>query len=454
MKITVIKVSMFEGKCHDALKPLIFPILANLTPDGIELEFLDDRVEKLPHVLTSDIIALSFDTFSAKRAYQLAKKYKKKDNIIVLGGFHASLLKEEAGAYGDVVIAGDAEDTWPRFIEDALNGRVKPEYVSDRTSNFAPVDMNHPSFKGKRYQRLGLAQFSRGCRFGCDFCSIKAMYPGKVRQAEISRVVDEIKAAKEKIIFFIDDNLFVDEEAAISLCKALKPLKKKWACQISMDAALNNKLLAHMKESGCLMVLMGFESLNRKNLERMNKSANLAIGEYDRAVANIYRHGMLIYATFVLGYDEDTAESFNDVLSFGMKNNFTVANFNPLIPMPGTPLYKRLEQEGRLIYDKWWLSEVYHYGDTAYHPKQLSPEELKEGCKSVRYRFYGARSILKRLFSGGIHLRPYSFFLFMALNIISNREIHRKQGRLLGDTANEAGFDKTQYRQERAQSVR
>jgi radical SAM superfamily enzyme YgiQ (UPF0313 family) len=217
-----------------------------------------------------------------------------------------------------------------------------------------------------------------------------------------------------------------------------------------MDAAQNDKLLGLMKESGCLLVLMGFESLDRKNLERMNKSANLAIGDYDRAIANIYKHGLLIYATFVLGYDEDTAESFKETLSFAMKHNFTVANFNPLIPMPGTPLYKRLEQEGRLIYDKWWLSEVYCYGDTAYRPRQLSPEELRDGCKSIRYSFYGVRSILKRLFAGGFHLKPYNFFLFMALNIISNREIHRKQGRLLGDSENETGFDKTQYRQERA----
>lgn len=450
MKITVIKVSMFDGRCHDALKPPIFPILAQLTPEGTEMEFLDDRVEKLPQTLTSDIIALSFDTFSARRAYMLAKKYKTRDNIIVLGGFHASLLKEEAKAHGDVVIVGDAEDTWPRFIGDALNGKVKPEYISSRNSDFSPIDMNHPSFNGKKYLRLGLAQFSRGCRFGCDFCSIKAMYPGKVRQAEIGRVIDGLRAVKERLIFFVDDNIFVDEEAAINLCKALKPLNKRWACQISMDAAQNDKLLSLMKESGCIMVLMGFESLNRKNLERMNKSANIAVGEYDRAVANIYKHGMLIYATFVLGYDEDTTESFQEILNFAMKHNFTVANFNPLIPIPGTPLYKRLEEEGRLIYDKWWLSEAYRYGDTAFLPRQLSPGELRDGCKSIRYRFYGARSILKRLFAGGIHLKPYSFFLFMAMNIISNREIHRKQGRHLGDLSNEAGIDKTQYWKERA----
>ena len=217
-----------------------------------------------------------------------------------------------------------------------------------------------------------------------------------------------------------------------------------------MDAALQDKLLKLMKESGCMMVLMGFESLNKKNLKKMNKSANLSIGDYDKAVSNIYRHGLLIYATFVLGYDEDTTESFQEIYRFVMKHNFTVANFNPLIPMPGTPLYKRLEEEGSLIYDKWWLSEDYCYGDTAYRPKRLSPEELRDGCKSLRYKFYGVGSVLKRLFAGRFHLKHYNLFLFLALNIISNREIHRKQGRPLGDCVNETGIHKTQYWQERA----
>lgn len=441
MKITVIKVSMFEGKSHDALKPLIFPILAELTPPEIEMEYLDDRIEKLPNTLNSDIVALSFDTFSAKRAYILARKYKTPTNTIVFGGFHPSLLKEEAKAYGDVILAGDAEDTWTRFIEDFLRGKVKREYTSSEESRLKLVANNHPCFKEKKYQRLGVVQFSRGCKFGCDFCSIKAMYPKKVRQKELEVIIEEIKSVKEKILFFVDDNLFLNEETAIALFKALKPLKKKWACQISMDVANNDKLLSLMKESGCVMVLIGFESLNKNNLKQMNKSANLAIADYDRAIANIYKHGLLIYATFVLGYDDDNLDSFDEILKFAIKKRFAVANFNPLIPMPGTPLYKRLEDEGRLIYDKWWLSNTYCYGDTAYIPKNFTPEDLKEGCKAVRYKFYGVKNILKRLFGSKLYLNPYNLFLYLALNIISNREIHRKQGKLLGGILDETGTD-------------
>lgn len=441
MKITIIKVSMFEGKGHDALKPLIFPILAELTPKEIELEFLDDRIERLPESLNSDIVALSFDTFSAKRAYLLAIKYKKQNNIIVLGGFHSSLLKEEAKTYGDVIIVGDAEDTWPRLIEDALKGSLQPEYISGG-SCISHIDTNHNAYEGKKYLGLDVVQFSRGCKFGCDFCSIKAMYPSRVRQKKLEYIVEEIKTSKEKILFFVDDNLFLNQETAVELFTAIKHLNKKWACQISIDVAFNDKLLTLMKESGCIMVLIGFESLNKKNLELMNKSANIAIGQYEAAINNIYKHGLLIYATFVLGYDEDTLESIEETLSFAIKHNFTVANFNPLIPMPGTPLYTRLEGEGRLLYDKWWLDNSYCYGDTTYRPKGITPEALKEGCRSARYRYYGFKSMLKRLFANRLHLRPHSFLLFVALNLVSKREIHRKQGKLLGGVLDETSFNK------------
>jgi radical SAM superfamily enzyme YgiQ (UPF0313 family) len=443
MKVSIIKVNMFEGRSKDALKPLIFPILAGLTPKEIEMNYLDDRVEVLPDTLDSDVIALSFDTFAAKRAYSLAKKYKTTSNLIVLGGFHPSIMQEEAKAYADVLLLGDAEDTWPKFIEDALHGSVKSEYISSGVAEFGCIDTNHEAFRGKHYQKLGIVQFSRGCKYGCDFCSIKAMYPGRVRQKSIDIIVKEIKAMKEKLLFFVDDNLFLDETSAKELFQAIKPLKKKWACQISMEVAAKDELLRMMRESGCVLVLMGFESLNKDNLKRMNKSANLAIYTYEQAISNIYKHGLLIYATFVLGYDEDTPDSIEATMRFALKHNFAVANFNPLIPLPGTPLYDRLKKEGRLLYDPWWLEASYCYGDTAFLPKGMSPEALKEGCKSARFRYYGMKSILKRLFSNRLHLKPGNFFLYLAVNIISNIEIHRKQGKLLGVAKDEISLDKT-----------
>ena len=162
----------------------------------------------------------------------------------------------------------------------------------------------------------------------------------------------------------------------------IKPLNKRWACQISIDIAMQDDLLSIMKESGCFLVLIGFESLNIDNLKEMNKKANINIENYHKAVKNIYKHKLMIYATFIFGYDYDKFDDIDTLVEFAVKHNFAVANFNPLIPMPNTKLYKRLESQGRLLYDKWWLQEGLCYGETVFKPSMMTPKELEQACKS------------------------------------------------------------------------
>lgn len=432
MKVTLIKVSMLEGKGYDAMKPLIFSIFDAITPKDVQIEYIDERIEDIPEKIDSDIIALSVETFAARRAYKIAKKYKTEKNKIVIGGFHASALPDEALKYCDTVLIGDAEDTWPVYLEDFKNGKTKDKYISTNKKELTKIDFNSKSFDGKKYNKIGLVQFSRGCKFSCEFCSIRSFYNCKVRQKSLDIIIEEIKSIKEKILFFIDDNIFLDEKSAIELFEAIKPLKKKWACQISMDVAFNDKMLKIMKDSGCILVLIGFESLNQDNLKKMNKVANLKIQKYEEAIKNIYKHKLMIYATFVLGYEYDTKESIDATLKFAMDNNFAVANFNPLIPMPGTRLYSRFEEENKLIYKKWWLEPDYKYGDTAFYPENMTPQELKDGCKNARYTFNTYKNIFKRLFRSKVCLNPVNAVVFLVLNIVSRKEIHRKQGKVLG----------------------
>ena len=434
MKVTLIKVSMLEGKGYDAMKPLIFAIFEAITPADVEMEYIDERVEDIPETMDADVIALSVETFAAKRAYEVARKYKTVRNKIVMGGFHPTVLPDEALEYCDTVLIGDAEDTWPEYLKDYREGSTKDRYTSSDQCKISRIDFNSKAFLGKKYHKIGLVQFSRGCKFSCDFCSIGSFYRCKVRQKSIDTIVQEIKSIKEKILFFIDDNIFLDEGSAFRLFEAIKPLKKKWACQISMDVAFNDRMLKAMRDSGCILVLIGFETLNPDNLKLMNKVANIKARKYEDAINNIYRHGLMIYATFVLGYDYDTPESIEATLRFAMDNNFAIANFNPLIPMPGTRLYERLEEEGKLIYPKWWLEESYKYGDTAYYPAGLTPEELREGCKNARFSFNTYKNIFLRFLRNKVHWNPIHLAVFWVLNIVSRKEIHRKQGKVLGGT--------------------
>lgn len=440
MKITFIRLNMFEHISSDAMKPLLFGIIKSHTPREFDIEFIDERVERLPEKIDSDIIAFSVETFTAKRAYILAKKYRNNKNIIVMGGFHACVMPDEMLEYADSVITGDAEDSWEDFLADCIKGTPKRIYCSDESR---PLEMlqDDPSVYRHKYYGIGVYQISRGCKYNCGFCSIKTMY-SCVRRKSPDMVYEELKNSREKIIFFVDDNLFYDKASALELFRRIAPLKKKWACQISMDAARDELLLSQMKKAGCFLVLMGFESLNTESLGEMHKAANLA-SDYEEVIANIYRHGLLIYGTFVLGCDGDNKDVFDRTYEFAVKNKMAVTNFNPLIPMPGTEVYRQMEEQGRLRYKKWWLSDKYRYGETAFLPKNMSPDELMNGCLKMRTDFYSAGCIIKRLFSNPVNFRPLNFFVFILANIISHREILKKQGQLLGGILNEADADQT-----------
>lgn len=423
---------MFASYGKDAMKPLIFPIIAAATPDDINIEFYDDRIEPLPANIDADIIAFSTETFAAKRAYELCSKYKNENNITVIGGFHPTCVPDEAEKYCDIVIIGDAEDTWGSFINDYKNNSLKKRYISNSNFVLQYLNYNHICFSNKKYLPIGTVFFSRGCKFNCDFCSIKAVYPNKILQKDKYIIQQELKEIKEKVIFFIDDNIFSDKNSLMEFLDIIKPLNKRWACQISIDIAMQDDLLSIMKESGCFLVLIGFESLNIDNLKEMNKKANINIENYHKAVKNIYKHKLMIYATFIFGYDYDKFDDIDTLVEFAVKHNFAVANFNPLLPMPNTKLYKRLESQGRLLYDKWWLQEGLCYGETVFKPSMMTPKELEQACKKARYSFYSIKNILKRFIFNASNHSIKNAFVYLAANIVSRIEIHKKQNREFG----------------------
>lgn len=431
MKVTFIRLSILD-KNYDSFKPLVFPIIDKITPKDVEIEFIDEQVENLPNEINSDIIAFSVETLTAKKAYILAKKFKKENNVIVMGGFHPSVEPDEALEFADVVLIGDAEDTWINFLEDYRNGEYQKKYISTYNGKPTQIDYNFPYFKGKKYPSIGAVQFSRGCKFNCDFCSIKTMYKDGVLFKDIDTVIDEIKQIKEKLIFFVDDNLFVNEEVSLELFDKLKKLNKLWGCQISMDIAQNDRLLQAMKDSGCVVVLIGFESINPETLKQMNKGANMKLKDYDAVIKNIYKYGIMICATFVFGYDLDTQESIRNTFEFAMKYHFAKVNFNMLVPMPGTRLYKRLEVENRLLMEKWWINDKYLYGSPVYKPKLMEPDELKECCQSVWREYYSIKNIIKRTFQNLKYIQFYKTIGFLCESLTTRKILNENTEQILG----------------------
>ncbi len=430
MRIAFVRPSMGQQRSSDALQPLIFSIIKALTPAEVEIEFHDGLLRPIPLDLTVDALALSVDSFSAKAAYALADGYRSRGVPVIMGGFHPSLLPEEAAEHADAVVIGEAEDTWAPLLGDLAQGRLQPRYRSTNTAELTLIG-DDTAFDAADYPPLGLVQFSRGCRYACDFCSIHAFYGSGVRTKPVAVVIEEVRRRPEKVLFFVDDNLFTDLIRARELFTALRGLDKRWVCQISMDAAADPDLLNLMREAGCIMVLIGFESLDEHNLTQMGKGPNLKRSGYTEVLATIAAAGLMVYGTFVIGYDSDTANTGTDLVDFATRNGFAIANFNPLMPMPGTRLFGRLAAQNRLRHDRWWLADDFRYGDAMFTPAQMSAEDLKVTCRRARFQFYSLASITGRLLHRA-NSRPGHLGIYLMGNAVSRREIHAKQGRQLG----------------------
>jgi radical SAM superfamily enzyme YgiQ (UPF0313 family) len=289
-------------------------------------------------------------------------------------------------------------------------------------------------FKGKKYPPVELVQYGRGCRFACDFCSIRTFYQDNIRQRDAASVAEELSAiSRNRLIFFVDDNLFNSVDALNALLEAIKPLRLRWSCQISIDVAKDEALLDRMAEAGCVFALVGFESLSKANLRQMGKRWNNVAGDYPSVVEKFHQRGIALYGTFVFGYDADTAETIQQSLAFAMESRLEIANFNPLTPTPGSKLYQRLSQEGRLLFPEWWTDKNYRYGDPIFAPKMMSAAEFSARCFDAKKAFYSWKSIVSRVFGSSAGFDLFRTSMVGLANVISRKEIHRKQYRLLGE---------------------
>lgn len=416
------------------MHPLAFAVLRSLTPPDVEVVLRDERVEPIPLDEPTDLVAMTVETYTARRAFQLAAAYRRRGVPVVMGGYHPTFLPDECTPFADAVVIGDAEGVWPTVVADARRGRLRGTY---RQEEFPPIaGMRQPDrslFLGKRYAPVTLVQYGRGCRFNCEFCSIHAFYGASLRQRTVREVCDDIEQGGRRLVFFVDDNLFVDVPRARELFAALEPLGIKWFCQSSIDIARDRALVRQMARSGCSSALFGFESLRAANLQQMRKGWNLKWQDFETSIEVIRDAGIMIYGTFVHGYDQDTVQSFDDTVEFAIRHKFYLANFNPLTPTPRASLYDRLARENRLIYERWWLDPRFRYGDATFHPRGMTADELTEGCWRARLAFNTASAICTRFLDPRGALRsPRSAFQFLLSNLISRHEIRNKQGAPLG----------------------
>ena len=389
------------------MEPLALAYVAALTPPHWDVQIVDEVMEEIPEDFAPDLVALTSLTNTAPQAYKTARQYRARGIPVVMGGVHATLLPDEAAHYVDVVFQGEAEANWPSLIKDFESGNLKARY-NGASVGLAGLSCPRRDLYHHHYF-LQLLSASRGCRYRCEFCTLWKLEGGRYRARPPQDVWDELERTSRsgvaklwdiRPILFTDENVFTDREWSLALFQGMadRQFNRPYAVQASMDIADDEELLAAMRRSGCMTVLIGFESVNEESLRGMRKGVNLKIGvaHYKEKIAKLHDHGLMSSGTFIFGNDGDGPDVFERTVDFVLDAGLDVAHFGPLTPTPGTDLYDRLAREGRLMYTDFPADYARYDQRTAvFRPRNMTPEQLEEGIVWAG-RAVGSRSTAAR----------------------------------------------------------
>jgi radical SAM superfamily enzyme YgiQ (UPF0313 family) len=380
---------------------ITMPYLAARVPPNWEVIHIDEETEKIDRNIVADVVGITFHTPSAFHAYDLALGFRSRGMCVVMGGPHVTLLPEEAGQYADVIFIGEAEGLWEKFLESYEAGF----YCSVYQHGNAPSLENSPMARKELFHRHdhtnGVLFATRGCPGQCDFCTITVMYRHQLRKRPIAEVAAEYASFKGKIIIFWDDNMACDMEYAKRLFRTIAPYRKWWSSQASIHAGRDEAFLEAAAQSGCKQLFLGLESISQQSVTEVKKGFN-RVEEYCQIIKRIFSYGIAVQAGIVFGFDHDTPEIFKHTLDLLEKAGVQNATFNILTPFPGTPLFRKMEDEGRILTRDW--RKYNGRQDVVYQPKRMGVAELLAGFRYDNNRFYSLSSVGKRLSRSPIQL--------------------------------------------------
>jgi radical SAM superfamily enzyme YgiQ (UPF0313 family) len=369
--------------------------LAALSPGEIEVTIEDENVQEINFEDRPDLAAISIMTPLAKRGYAIADRFREESVPVVMGGFHATWMPDEAKQHADSVVLGEAEPSWVRLLEDLKAGSLQKFYRADGKADLTGLPIpRRDLLKKKSYFFTNTMQVSRGCPFQCDFCSVTAFFGHTCRFRPLEEVRKEAELLRREndFIFFVDDNIIGNPAYAQDFFSFLKGLKVKWVSHASINIAENEDLLKRAGESGCHGLFIGFESLSQETLKRHHKMAN-QVERYKEQIRKIHDRGIGIEGSFIFGSDGEDSSVFHRVVDFCEETKIDAAVFAVLTPYPGTRIYEQFLEEDRILSFDWDLYDMDH---VVFRPRDMTVEELQEGHDWANRRFYSYPSMLKR----------------------------------------------------------
>lgn len=415
----LLKLSSFDKSIFSAfsfISSIYARQIAATTPKEHTVKVLE-RNEDIDLDEKCDVVHIHFKTGTALKSYELADNFRKKGRIVILSGSHASALPEEAKAHADSVIIGSAENLWPILLNDFEKNKLKPYYKSIKNQN----SISHINFSTTPEMRLmGIVEATRGCPYKCDFCQESNVLNGsEFRKRVIEDIVKEIKSFPQKIIFFCDASMTIDVAYTKELFKSMNGLNKKFICEGNVDVlAQDEELLKLSREAGCIEWTVGFESFAQQTLDSVHKKTN-KIEYYYSAVKKVHKYKMSILGNFIFGFDGDKPDVFDFTEKNLAKLGLDSARFAILTPYPGTPLFNRLEKEGRILTKDW---SKYTRKNVVFEPKNMSKDELRNGFVKISNDFNTIPKFIFRNFKSlGLGFHPFLATVGRNLESYANR---------------------------------
>ena len=388
--------------------PLSLLVLGAATPPDVHVEIADENVERVDFDDLPDLVGITVKVDTLARSREIARIYRARGVPVVVGGLYPTTCPHDSLALADAVAVGEGEALWPRILRDAAAGRLQRVYRSEEPLDMADSPVPRWSLAAdKNYLFLNTITSSRGCPWKCEFCysSAAGIHHG-YRPKPVENVLAEIRSLNTGHVMFIDDNFMGSPERTRRLLRAMEPMKLTWHAAVSADVGRHPELLDLMAQTGCRSLFIGFETLNRDNLAGCGKSQN-RVEDYARTIEALHARNIMVNASIVFGFDGDGPRVFEDTVDWlgGMKVETMTAHI--LTPYPGTPIYRRMLAEGRII-----DSDLSRY-NTAYavfRPKGMTPAELEDGYRRAYRKFYSWASVLRRLPPAGERRRAYLIF--------------------------------------------
>jgi radical SAM superfamily enzyme YgiQ (UPF0313 family) len=386
-------------------KPLGLLVLAGLTPPEWEITVVDENVETPDYSKMSrpDLVGVTAFTSQAPRAYEVAAMFRGWGVPVVMGGIHATMRQKEAEERVDVVVTGEAEGVWVEVLEDAARGTLRPLYAGGREE----MDKTPPA----RHDLLptgytfGAIQTTRGCPLNCSFCSVSPFNGRKYRRRSKEEVVAEFKLIREKLVLVVDDNLIGTRRDHIKRAKELfqamieADLGKKWVCQATINMADDEELLQLASRAGCVGAFIGFETTTDEGLAEVHKNYNIQKDRDFRAsVRRIQRHGITVAGSFIMGLDVDRQGIGINIADTANQYGVDMLNVLFLTPLPGTVLWNKMEEEGRIVSTRFpedWKYFTLSLPVGRY--KHFTQDEILNEMNSCIEKFYSLRGILRRV---------------------------------------------------------